>query len=266
MKKALIIILLLIVCICTYITFHAYQYYAPPQLRQPYKIPNHNNHDDTLRIAYIGDSWAYLHNCHNCKITQIIEDSIHHPASVHSFGICGLTSKEIYNALFDDSNFKRFMQNGGYDYCFVSAGINDTYKKMSTTYYKKSMEGIIDFLLANHIHPIILEVPDYDIFKAYENQKIDRKVLRHISMFINDTGVDCKQLYRDTLDSLLTHKEYHDKVHIIRHKFWNKDHLNTLHQLYVSDGMHLNNRGYAILDSMIANAIITNFHYNYETK
>lgn len=262
MKKALIIILLLIVCICTYITFRAYQYYAPPKLRKPYKTSTHHNHDDTLRIAYIGDSWAYLHNCHNCKITQIIEDSIHHPAYVHSFGICGLTSKEIYNALFDDSNFKRFMQNGGYDYCFVSAGINDTYKKMSTTYYKKSMEGIIDFLLANHIHPIILEVPDYDIFKAYENQKIDRKMLRQISMLINNTDVDCKQLYRNTLDNLLTNKEYHDKVSIIRYKFGNEDYLTTLRQRYVSDGMHLNKRGYAVLDSMIAHEIITRSHCN----
>ena len=184
-----------------------YNYYASPLLHHPYKIYHKDNYKDTLRIACIGDSWAYMHKSHDCKITKIISDSIHHPVSVHSFGICGLTSKEIYEHIFVNPEFKHFMQERRYDYCFVSAGINDTYKKMNSSYYKKSMEGIIDFLLANHIHPIILEIPDYNIIKSYERQTIKHKIIRRISMFVNRTNLNCKQSFRYALDELLKEKD-----------------------------------------------------------
>lgn len=259
MKKTCYILLLLLICICTIIIFRAYHYYAPPQLREPYKVSNQTKHDDTLRIAYIGDSWAYMHKSHNCKIAQIIEDSIHCPVSVQSFGICGLTSKEIYEHIFDDPDFKQFMQYSKYDYCFVSAGINDTYKKMSPSYYKKSMEGIIDYLIDNRIHPIILEIPDYNIIKAYDNQKKDKKLLRKLSMFINNTSLDCKQGYRDALDELINEKEYKGRVSVIRYKSWNNDYENDLKRLYINDGMHLNEDGYSTLDSIITKTIFRHY-------
>ena len=74
--------------------YGAYRYFAPPQIMHPYLLPS--NHEDTLRIAYIGDSWAYLHREHNCKISEILEDALSQPVKVHSYGMCGLTSKEIY--------------------------------------------------------------------------------------------------------------------------------------------------------------------------
>ena len=259
MKKTCFILLLLLLCICTIIIFRAYHYYAQPQLREPYKVSNKIKHDDTLRIAFIGDSWAYMHKSHNSKIAQIIEDSIHCPISVHSFGICGLTSKEIYENIFDDPDFRQFMQDKKYDYCFVSAGINDTYKKMSSSYYKKSMEGIIDLLLANHIHPIIMEIPDYNIIKAYDNQKKDKKLLRRLSMYVNSTPLDCRQHFRDVLDKLLDEKGYYDLVSVIRYKTWNNDYKNDLKRLYINDGMHLNEDGYLTLDNIIAKKII--HHY-----
>lgn len=252
MKKTWFILLLLFICICAIIIFRAYNYYTPPQLREPYKFYSHKNNDDTIRIAFIGDSWVYMHNNHNCKITQIIEDSIHRPISTHSFGICGLTSKEIYEHIFDDPDFRQFIQDKKYDYSFVSAGINDTYKKMSSSYYKKSMEGIINFLLANHIHPIILEIPDYNIIKTYDNQKKDKKLLRRLSMYINSTPLDCKQDFRDALDKLINEKGYNNKISVIRYNTWNNDYEKDLKRLYLNDGMHLNEDGYEVLDSMIA--------------
>lgn len=259
MRKTWLTLLILLICISTIIIFRAYHYYTPPQLREPYKVSNQTKHDDTLRIAFIGDSWAYIHKSHNCKIAQIIEDSIHCPVSVHSFGICGLTSKEIYEHLFEDSDFKQFMQERKYVYCFVSVGINDTYKKMNSSYYKQSLEGIIDFLFTNHIHPLILEIPDYNIVKAYNNQKTDKKILRRLSMLVNSTSMDCKQEFRNALEKLIQEKGYKDKVSIIRYKSWNNDYENDLKRLYINDEMHLNEKGYEVLDSMIAKTI--SHHY-----
>ena len=251
MKKFILIILMFISIVCTLIAYH---YYTPPHLREPYQM---KKPDDTLRIAYIGDSWAFMHKDHDCQIAQLLEDSLHRPVKVHSYGICGKTSKEIYDNMFENADFKHFLQKRSYEYCFISAGINDTYKKMSLSYYQQSMDGIIQMLLTNHIHPIILEIPDYNIQKAYNNQKTNRKMLRKLSMYINNMPLDCKQLFRNALDELVNTKEYQDKISIIRYQSWNNDYNNNQQRLYKGGGMHLNDNGYQILDSTIANEILT---------
>ena len=64
-------IYLLLAGIITIISYLAYHYYAPP-----YQIKTYStiNHDDTLRIAYIGDSWAFMHKDHHCKIAKVLKD------------------------------------------------------------------------------------------------------------------------------------------------------------------------------------------------
>ena len=255
MKRILILFLLIIVSICGVLSYYAYHYYASPQLRKSFQMSD-NQQTDTLRIAYIGDSWAFLHHDHSCLISKMIEDSIHTPVKVHSYGICGLTSKEIYQNMFDNDDFKQFLQKRTYNYCFISAGINDSYKKMSASYYKKSIEGIIQLLLDNHIYPIVMEIPDYDIKLAYERQTLCKKALRRLSMTINRCQLDCKQMLRDALNELIKEKGYNNRVSIIRYKAWNANGDKDLKDLYVSDGMHLNETGYAKLDSIIASTII----------
>lgn len=260
MKYKLIILLVAFITICFLMGIKLHSYYAFTQQRPPYHTTLH--HDDTIRIAYIGDSWAFGHQFHQCKIKELLENKLNRPIVVSSYGISGLTSKEIYHALFEMDSLKHFIQQG-YDYCFISAGINDTYKKMSISYYQKSMDCIIQFMLANNIHPIILEIPDYNIIKTYKNQKTDKKLLRQISMFINDTDLDCKQQFRDALDELIKAKEYQNKVTVIRYKSWNNNYEKDLRELYIEDQMHLNDKGYAVLDSVIANEIINRFqNYN----
>ena len=230
-----------------------YNYYAPPTEREAYIIPHH--HDDTIRIAYIGDSWAAMHEEHKCIISQIIKDSIHRPVIVSSFGIHGKTSKEIYYGLFDNKDMRSFMMQG-YDFCFISAGINDTYKKMSTSYYKKSMDNVILFMLTNKIHPIILDIPDYDINKTYNNQLLIRKILRKASMLITRSQMDCKQDFRNTLTELIYENNYNNQISILKYQEWNNNYRDDVKSYYLCDGMHLNQIGYAKLDSCIANHII----------
>ena len=262
-RKTLYALLLLVTCIIAGISYVAYQFYAPPCMRKPYLM---KHQEDTLRIAYIGDSWAFMHKDHDCKMSKLIMDSLHRPVRVHSYGICGLTSKEIYENMYENADFKHFLQKRAYEYCFISAGINDTYKKMGTLYYKQSMDGIIQLLLYNNIRPIILEIPDYDIQKAYNWQKSLRKILRDTSMYINGTPVDCKQMFRDALDELFIEKGYQDQVSIIRYKTWNNNYHDDLKRLYVHDGMHLNDIGYAKLDSVIALEIINTINRTHGNK
>lgn len=260
MKYKLIILLIALITTCIIIGVKLYSYYAPAQLRPPYRTVQH--HNDTIRIAYIGDSWAFGHQFHQCKIKELLENKLRRPVIVSSYGIGGLTSKEIYHALFELDSLKNFIEKG-YDYCFISAGINDTYKKMSTTYYQESMDYIIRFMLASHIHPIILEIPDYNILKVFERQTLNKILIRRISMFVNKTDIDCKQQFRNALDKLVQKKRYQDKVSIVRYKSWNKRYENDLKNLYIEDQMHLNEKGYSVLDSVIVNEIIKHISNQY---
>ena len=253
MKYKICLSLFIIITICIILGAKLHSYYTPAKERPIYKTMQH--HDDTIRIAYIGDSWAFGHQFHQCKIKSILENKLHRPVIICSYGIAGLTSKEIYNALFELDSLKHFMEKG-YNYCFISAGINDTYKKMSTSYYQKSMDNIIRFLLANHIHPIILEIPDYNIQGVYERQLVKKKILRRFSMIVNGTGLDCKQQFRETLDELIQQKGYQGKITIIRYKSWNNKYEDDLKELYIKDQMHLNEKGYTILDDLISKEIL----------
>ena len=94
---------------------------------------------------------------------------------------------------------------------------------MSTDYYKYSMNYIIKFLLANNIHPIIMEIPDYDIIKAYNRQVLSRKILRQLSMLVNDIPLNCKQLYRNSLDDIIIENNYTNLLSVIRYKIWNNN-------------------------------------------
>ena len=66
-----------------------------------------------------------------------------------------------------------------------------------------------------------------------------------------------KKTYRDVLDELIRKKDYQDKVSIIRYKSWNKDYDRDLKTLYLIDGVHLNEHGNHVLDSVIATEIIS---------
>ena len=60
MKRCQILLIGILSVSCIAIGYSLYNYYAPPAERQAYPIPRQND-DDTLRIAYIGDSWAAMH-------------------------------------------------------------------------------------------------------------------------------------------------------------------------------------------------------------
>lgn len=247
MKKILLYLLVLIIVIGVCCFTLVCNYYAPPRLQKPYKTPVQG---DTLRIAYIGDSWAYLHGFHNCMIPCLLESRLHRPVKIYTVGIPGLTSKELYEYMFLDDGFKPFFMERYYSIAFIAVGVNDADKKMSTFYYKKSMEGIITFLLANDITPILLEMPDFDIEKSFERQGLLRGCMRKIAMYINVIPLDCKQLFRKALNDLILENKQR-QVGVVRYKSWNTNYAEDIHNLYWNDGLHLNEKGYEKLDTAI---------------
>lgn len=55
---------------------------------------------------------------------------------------------------------------------------------------------------------------------------------------------------------LIQEKHYTDNVTVISYKSWNSDYAHDQEALYRSDGLHLNDTGYAVLDSVTAMNII----------
>ena len=97
-----------------------------------------------------------------------------------------------------------------------------------------------------------------DIMKAYNLQRTERKLLRRISMSITGTQMDCKQDFRNALRDLIRENNYHYQVDVIDYKEWNNNMEEDLKQFYNSDGLHLNQKGYMKLDSVIAKHIANN--------
>ena len=81
-------------------------------------------------------------------------------------------------------------------------------------------------------------------------------------MLVNGTSIDCKQQFRNALDELIHEKRYEKEISVIRYNTWNNDYTNDLDRLYWPEGMHLNEIGYSVLDSMIAKTIIEDVLHN----
>ena len=256
MKRKIINISIITAIILVIFGYGMYYYYAPPKERKPYPITK--NDDDTIRVAYIGDSWAFFHQPYDKIISEVLSKKLNRPAKVISLGFCGRSSKEIYWRLFDDTIMKSFISKG-FDYCIVSAGINDSNKKMSTLYYIRSIEYIINFMLFNNTTPIIIEIPDYDIEKMYRMEMSSRKLLRRFSRLVTGTAVNCKKDFRQALDDLFKVKDYKDKVYIIKYNTWNSNYSEDQITLYKDDGIHLNEKGYVKLDSCIIETCLRDY-------
>ena len=218
-----------------------YNHFGIMDERQPYSCTKHN--DDTLRLSMIGDSWVFMHKQYDDSLASHLTRAAHRPSKVSSFGICGLTSKEVYRCINDNDEMRRLLKQGA-DYCFVSVGINDTNRKMGASYYARHTVFILRFLLRNGITPILLEIPDYDIRYTYKIQTYDRKLLRMLSMFITGSSVDCREEYRQALVQELERERLTHQVLMIPRHVFKRDH-------FTADRMHLNEEGYAVLDSCI---------------
>lgn len=228
-------------------------YYTPACQLQGLNVMIHS--DDTIRVGYIGDSWADGHKRGICVIDSFIQDVSGRNVVVRTAGISGLTSKNIYYGIFRNDSMRQVIEWGP-DFCFVVAGINDSDRKMGAKYYKENMRLIIDLLLDHHIIPVILEIPTYNIKYSYKRRSRQVKLQYIISMLFTWSEMDCISEYREAYNSLLYEQKWGNKVITIRCDDWNPAGYMDNRNLYDEGQMHLNKKGYYVLDSCIANKIV----------
>lgn len=253
MKRWLVILLFVLSLIFICIGFYLKPYFTPAEKQVGLSVMIHQ--DDTIRIGYIGDSWADGHDDVNCVIDTLISFATGRPVVVRTAGICGLTSKYLYNSIFGNNYIRKIIEWGP-DFCFVVAGINDTDRKMGKKYYKDDMKLIIEVLLENHIVPVVLEIPSYDIRFSYIRRSRQIKLQYLISMLLTWSKMDCIEDYRDAYTDLIKEQKWEKKVITISYKDWNPQGYKDIRGLYDGGLMHLNKKGYSVLDSCISQKII----------
>lgn len=256
------IVFCFVLCFCFFCAVYGYYYIRWRHLWQlcssiqTYKIEHQQ--EDSLRILIIGDSWAEIHSelqldtflCSRLK-TKIVR-----PVSVVSKGKGGEKSRGIYKLMFENNGYgtKRLFESG-VDYCIIFAGINDAASNRGTKQFYHHYKLILDFLLQNNIRPVVVEIPDVDIWTMFK----DKPFKDMFSDFVKSTMTQCKMYsfkeYREALREMLQNEKLMDKVVYVSMSEWNGDGEEIDSSLFTEDKVHLNNKGYYKLDESIAAAI-----------
>ena len=254
MRKYIVIIFLLLFSIVAFVCYYTFNPCYRPADKQTGLSVLHNN-DDTIRVAYIGDSWAYFHIDKKCVIDSMIHVRVGKPVLIRYAGVGGLISKEIYNSIFKNKDIRSVIEWGP-DFCFVSAGINDSNRKTGSDNYKENMRLLISLLLDNHITPVILEIPYYDIDYIFWKMPLVSMLRSIRSMLWTQSPINCIDSYSIAYNDLVEEQQWQDDVITIRRSYWNPNGYEGQKELYSSDRMHLNQDGYFVLDSCIASQIV----------
>lgn len=253
MNKWITLFVCLLVAICGFLIILFKPYFTPAVKQEGLKVMKHI--DDTIRVAYIGDSWAEGHKTVGCVIDSLVGKASGRPVVVRTAGKSGLTSKNVYLGIFRNNSLREAIEWGP-DFCFVVAGINDSDRKMGIGYYKENMRLIIEVLMENGIIPIVLEIPSYDIRYSYERRDRQTKLKYLLSMLVTWSKMDCIEEYRDAYRELINDKKWSRRVVSISPDEWNPEGYKDGRGLYDEGRMHLNENGYYVLDTCISSKII----------
>ena len=213
---------------------------------------------DSLRVLMIGDSWAGIH--HESGMDSYLQSQLQSKLKkrivVESKGKGGEKTKGIYRLIFESNTYgTRPLFSEGADYCVVFAGINDAAANLGVRQYCYYYRLILDFLLVNHIRPVVVEIPNVNIWQIYGSKPI--KDL--LSDFVKSKMTNCKMYqigeYREALHQMLQNESFMEKVIYIPMDKWNRYGPEIEKSLFMEDQIHLNRKGYEKLDSCIAQTI-----------
>jgi len=214
--------------------------------------------DDTLRVLMIGDSWAGIHSELNMDsfLSSKLEQRVQCPVKVVSKGKGGEKSRGIYQLMFQLGGYgTKHLLLTGTDYCIVLAGINDAAANLGTKQFCAHYRMILDFLLSNDIRPVVVEIPDVDIWTIYGDKPKKDLLVDYMKSIMVGCGMYNYHEYRDALFAMLQEEHLLEQVVYIPVNGWNGEGVKLNPSLFIEDKIHLNREGYMKLDICIATAI-----------
>lgn len=234
--------------------------WALEEIHQPYQVQSH--HDDTLRVVMIGDSWAGMHD--EAGLDSFLQRQLNgltdSPVIVKSRGRGGEKTRGIYNLMFEYGKYgTRPILSEGPDYCIVMAGINDAASNRGVRQYLYHYKLILDYLLSHNIRPVIVEIPDVNIWALYSQKPIKDLLGDYLKSVMTGCDMYNYHEYREALLSMINEEDMMNEIVLIPMKEWNEKGEAINQCLFLEDQIHLNRRGYELLDSCIAFKIIEDY-------
>lgn len=233
-----------------------------------YQVVNHD--DDSLRVLMIGDSWAGMHD--ECGGDSLMKRRLEHisgrPTWFQSHGRGGAKSKDVYRFMSESSTTSEEKASGycmqpflqmGLDYCVVMVGINDAASCLGAEYYCENYRRIISLLLKMYIRPVVVEMPSVDIVGLYSEKPLRYRVSDWMKAMMTHCRMYDVVPYSESLIFHIAECGWQDSVVVVRKEQWNTLGVKDKRGLYLPDGIHMNRKGYALLDSCLAEAICEDF-------
>jgi lysophospholipase L1-like esterase len=209
-----------------------------------------------------GDSWAGMHSDFDNFMTTELAKNFVSPVLFESKGKGGEKTKGVYQLMFEDGSYgTKPLLSAGPDYCIISTGINDAAANLGTGQYCHYYLQILDLLLKNHIHPVILEVPNVDLWLMLGEKPMVDLASDYMKAMMTGCGMYNYQEYREALTAMLKSEGLMEHVLFIPMKEWNGDSIDINKSLFLEDRIHLNKKGYESLDSCIAKHIANDYNY-----
>ena len=249
-----IMLVVSVLCVCGFYYFRWRHFWSEEPPISVYKVTHRDS--DTIRVLVIGDSWAAMHSEQDSFLCDEIQKLISKPIKVVSRGKGGEKSRGIYHMLFDKDNIcVKSLIVSGVDYCVIFAGINDAASNLGVKQFCHHYKLILDFLLENDIRPVVIEIPDVDIWHIYCNKSIKDLMADYLKSFMTRSEMYSIVAYRQALYKMLQENYYSGKVLYIPTSLWNGKDMTINPMLFLPDKIHLNSDGYCKLDECIAFAI-----------
>lgn len=249
------ICLLALICIALCYFYRWKSQWALEEPKTLYHITHHQ--DDTLRIVMIGDSWVGMRtDSIDDQFQNRLSTFIGRPVKNKTKGKGGEKSRGIYHLMFENDGFgTKPLLSDGANYCVVIAGINDAAANLGKKQYVHYMKYILELLLANDIRPVLIEIPDVNIWNVYGEKPIKDLTVDFIRSLMTGCEMYNYHEYREALFSMLTNEHLLNQIVYVPMICWNGEDVLINLSLFMMDKIHLNRYGYERLDNCIAAAI-----------
>ncbi len=254
----------------TGLAYYGYLYQKwEPLMRPALPLPAYqvgSRQSDTVGVMMIGDSWAELHheNGYDSLMQRMLENHLSRPVTFVSRGKGGAKSGEVYHYLFR-SRTSPSEQEQGYctqelleqapDYGVVMAGINDASANMSYDTYCQNYANIIRLLLSAGCRPVVVEMPPVGLHELHAGKPWRDDCIDRVRSVMNRCRLRDVDNYGTALVDYLQREQLTDSVVMVRKTQWSREGYRDKRKLFLPDGIHLNKKGYRLMDSCIAEAI-----------
>ncbi|MBR1547835.1 MAG: SGNH/GDSL hydrolase family protein [Prevotella sp.] len=236
-----------------------------PPMQPAHKLPGYeaslrSKTDDSLVVVMIGDSWAAMH--HEAGLDSLMEKRLRQATDREvkfvAKGKGGAKSRRVYEFMFSDGLMPydtayctQSLIASRPDYCIIMAGINDAAANVGTSCYLRNYRLIIEHLLNFGIKPVVVQMPNVDLNRLYVDKPLRDRIADKMRAAIAGCEVYDVWQYSKALYDSLQSREEERWMFVTTHE-WNPEGVANGRNMYTDDGIHLNHRGYDVLDSCLA--------------